>query len=77
MEAIPLQNEIKHALWSIGIIKSPGPDVYAAISEAFRNAKHLKQLNATFVALIPKVVKPTRVQELRAISCCNSAQDGD
>ncbi|GKA03825.1 putative RNA-directed DNA polymerase, partial [Tanacetum coccineum] len=33
--------------------------------------KHLKEINHTFIALIPKVSTPLRVNNYRPISCCN------
>lgn len=47
-------------------------DVCKAVMEFFRNGKMLKQFNATFVSLIPKVEKPFAIKELRPISCCNA-----
>lgn len=49
-----------------------GKDVCQAVVEIFRSGKLLKQLNATFVSLIPKVTNPTRVKDLRPISLCNT-----
>ena len=51
---------------------SIGNDVWGAVDEFFRRGKLLKQFNATFVALIPKVPNPTMVKDLRPISCCNT-----
>ncbi|GJW90740.1 putative RNA-directed DNA polymerase [Tanacetum coccineum] len=48
-----------------------GQDVCNAIREFFRNGKLLKEINHTFIALIPKVTTPQKVNDYRPISCCN------
>ncbi|XP_074282927.1 uncharacterized protein LOC141607475 [Silene latifolia] len=48
-----------------------GNDVSAAIIDFFNTGQLLKQLNATLVTLIPKVVNPSSVLEFRPITCCN------
>lgn len=47
-------------------------NVRRAVLEFFRIGKMLKQLNTTFVSLIPEVDKPFLVKEYRPISCCNT-----
>lgn len=42
-----------------------------AIQYFFRNGHMLKALNHTFIALIPKIQHPTRVEQFRPISLCN------
>lgn len=37
----------------------------------FYNGQLLKEVNHTFLALIPKVATPSRVNDYRTISCCN------
>ncbi|KAL0300239.1 UNVERIFIED_CONTAM: Retrovirus-related Pol polyprotein from type-2 retrotransposable element R2DM [Sesamum angustifolium] len=54
------------ASWSV-----VGHDISNAIGEFFRTGKLLKQVNATILALIPKVQLPSYVSDYRPISCCN------
>ncbi|GJR01111.1 hypothetical protein Tco_0524095 [Tanacetum coccineum] len=46
-------------------------DFVDAVCEFFTNGKLLRELNHTIIALIPKVINPTRVTDYRPISCCN------
>ncbi|GJS60016.1 putative RNA-directed DNA polymerase, eukaryota, reverse transcriptase zinc-binding domain protein [Tanacetum coccineum] len=48
-----------------------GHDVCKAIRNFFVNGQLLKELNHTFIALIPKVSTPHRINDYRPISCCN------
>ncbi|GJS21493.1 putative RNA-directed DNA polymerase [Tanacetum coccineum] len=48
-----------------------GQDVCNAIRDFFVNGKLLKEINHTFLALIPKVTTPLKVNDYRPISCCN------
>ncbi|GJT17758.1 hypothetical protein Tco_0876464 [Tanacetum coccineum] len=48
-----------------------GQDVCKAVRDFFRNGKLLKEINHTFIALIPKVTTPQKVTDYRSISCCN------
>ncbi|GKA67296.1 putative RNA-directed DNA polymerase, eukaryota, reverse transcriptase zinc-binding domain protein [Tanacetum coccineum] len=48
-----------------------GADVCKAIHEFFSNGKLLKEINHTFMALIPKIATPQKVNDYRPISCCN------
>ncbi|GJV00076.1 protein LAZ1 [Tanacetum coccineum] len=48
-----------------------GLDVCNAIHDFFDNRQILKEINHTFLALIPKVTTPLRVNDYRPISCCN------
>nr|XP_016441912.1 PREDICTED: uncharacterized protein LOC107767416 [Nicotiana tabacum] len=48
-----------------------GEEVTEAILEFFENGRLLKQLNATIIALIPKVDSPEFASQYRPISCCN------
>ncbi|GKC10522.1 hypothetical protein Tco_1007304, partial [Tanacetum coccineum] len=48
-----------------------GSDVCKAIQEFFTNVHLLKEINHTFIALIPKVPTLIRVNDYRPISCCN------
>lgn len=48
-----------------------GPDMCKAIKEYFTNGKLLKEVNATVIALVPKVQNPNKVSEFRPIACCN------
>ncbi|KAH0722967.1 hypothetical protein KY289_006011 [Solanum tuberosum] len=46
-------------------------DIVTAVLEFFTNGKLLKQLNATNIALIPKVRNPELASQFRPIACCN------
>ena len=46
-------------------------DVCKAMSNFFRSGKLLKQVNSTFLKLIPKVDTPEVFEEFRPISLCN------
>nr|GEU31441.1 hypothetical protein [Tanacetum cinerariifolium] len=48
-----------------------GSDVCRVVRNFFDNGKLLKELNNTFLALIPKVTTPMRVNDFRPISCYN------
>ncbi|GJW39768.1 hypothetical protein Tco_0065613 [Tanacetum coccineum] len=48
-----------------------GNDVCSAVREFFDNGQLLKEVNHTFLALIPKVSTPLKVTDYRPISCCN------
>ncbi|GJY81166.1 protein LAZ1 [Tanacetum coccineum] len=48
-----------------------GNDVCNAMREFFINGQLLKEINHTFLALIPKVSTPLKVTDYRSISCCN------
>lgn len=52
-------------------IGSVGKDVVEAVTEFFMSGRLLRQLNCTFVTVIPKVSRPEFVRDLRPISCCN------
>jgi len=47
-------------------------DVCQAIKSFFRDGKLLKQINHTFIALVPKVDNPSSTAHFRPISLCNS-----
>ncbi|GKA11340.1 protein LAZ1 [Tanacetum coccineum] len=46
-------------------------DVCNAIHDFFSNGQLLKEINHTFLALIPKVTTPLKVNDYWPISCCN------
>ncbi|KAL0416441.1 UNVERIFIED_CONTAM: hypothetical protein Slati_3476000, partial [Sesamum latifolium] len=48
-----------------------GDDVILAVWELFSNRRLLKELNATLLALVPKVELPTSVTGFRPITCYN------
>ncbi|XP_071688900.1 uncharacterized protein [Rutidosis leptorrhynchoides] len=48
-----------------------GQDICDAIKEFFTNGKMLKEINATLIALIPKIDTPNKVSDFRPIACCN------
>ncbi|KAK3218470.1 hypothetical protein Dsin_012440 [Dipteronia sinensis] len=49
-----------------------GEDVISAVQEFFRSGLLLKELNATILALVPKVPNPSKMKDFRPISCCNT-----
>ncbi|GJS26786.1 RNA-directed DNA polymerase, eukaryota, reverse transcriptase zinc-binding domain protein [Tanacetum coccineum] len=53
--------EIREAMFDIDSSKASGPD----------GGKLLKEVNATLVALVPKVETPNKISDFRPISCCN------
>ncbi|KAL0401922.1 UNVERIFIED_CONTAM: hypothetical protein Slati_4222100 [Sesamum latifolium] len=48
-----------------------GEEIMVAVEEFFLHGRLLKQVNATLLALIPKVQNPVTVADFRPISCCN------
>ncbi|KAL2932052.1 LINE-1 retrotransposable element ORF2 protein [Bienertia sinuspersici] len=42
-----------------------------SILELFQKGKILKEINSTFISLIPKTERPENVSEFRPIACCN------
>ena len=48
-----------------------GDDVISIVLNALNSGKVHESLNATFIALIPKVKNPKRIAEFRPISLCN------
>nr|GEY48812.1 hypothetical protein [Tanacetum cinerariifolium] len=46
-------------------------DVCLTIREFFDSGKLLKEVNATLVALVPKVDTPNKISDFRPIACCN------
>ncbi|KAL2894159.1 hypothetical protein RDABS01_010068 [Bienertia sinuspersici] len=49
-----------------------GDEKYEAVSSFFDSGKLLKEVNSTFLSLIPKVTCPYDVSEFRLIACCNT-----
>ncbi|KAK0607494.1 hypothetical protein LWI29_015785 [Acer saccharum] len=49
-----------------------GDDVINTIQEFFHSGLLLKKLNATIVALVPKVPNPSKMTDFRPISYCNT-----
>jgi len=49
-----------------------GHDVIKAIKSFFQSGRLLKELNATAIALVPKVPNPDKWKDFRPISCCNT-----
>ncbi|KAL2900133.1 hypothetical protein RDABS01_025215 [Bienertia sinuspersici] len=45
--------------------------VCKSVLEYFQKGKLLKEINSTFLSLIPKVDRPQNVSEFRPIACCN------
>ncbi|XP_057427344.1 uncharacterized protein LOC130720679 [Lotus japonicus] len=90
MISTPSLEEIKQALFSIGNLKSPGPDGYHAlffkhnwdtlkesislfVNRIFLQPKLIEEVNATVIALIPKVKVPERANQFRPIALCNTS----
>nr|GEY35730.1 hypothetical protein [Tanacetum cinerariifolium] len=48
-----------------------GLDIFHAIRDFFINGRLLKDIDHTFIALIPKVSTPHKINDYRPISCCN------
>ncbi|GJU89144.1 RNA-directed DNA polymerase, eukaryota, reverse transcriptase zinc-binding domain protein [Tanacetum coccineum] len=48
-----------------------GEAFYLIVKEFFRSGKLLGEINATIIALIPKVSTPNKVSEFRPIACCS------
>nr|GEV76062.1 putative ribonuclease H-like domain-containing protein [Tanacetum cinerariifolium] len=48
-----------------------GPDVCCAIREFFTSGKHLGELNANLISLVPKLKVPSKLSDYRPIACCN------
>ena len=49
-----------------------GDDVLKAVHSFFSSAKLLREINATYIALVLKISNPTLVKDYRPISCCNT-----
>ena len=49
-----------------------GNVVIMAIKSFFQTGSLLKEVNATIIALIPKVPNPSKLKDYRPISCCNT-----
>ncbi|GKB02827.1 hypothetical protein Tco_0830916 [Tanacetum coccineum] len=71
-------------MFGIGDDRVPGPSAFFkkswaivgtgicnAVREFFNNGQLLKEINHTFIALIPKVSTSLKVNDYRPISCCN------
>ncbi|KAL2904668.1 LINE-1 reverse transcriptase-like protein [Bienertia sinuspersici] len=48
-----------------------GEMVIKSVMEFFQKGKLLKEINSTFISLIPKIDRPQNVSEFRPIACCN------
>nr|GEV49391.1 hypothetical protein [Tanacetum cinerariifolium] len=48
-----------------------GSDICMAIREFFQNERILGEINATLIALVPKIDTPNKVLDFRPITCCN------
>ncbi|GJW24413.1 RNA-directed DNA polymerase, eukaryota, reverse transcriptase zinc-binding domain protein, partial [Tanacetum coccineum] len=48
-----------------------GIDVCKAVKDFFVNGKLLNEVNATVIALVPKIATPSKVSDYRPIACCN------
>ncbi|KAF7817649.1 uncharacterized protein G2W53_031618 [Senna tora] len=54
--------EVEAAVFGLGATKAPGPDGLNVIP---------KEVNATYITLIPKIPDPESIAQFRPISCCN------
>nr|GFA32562.1 hypothetical protein [Tanacetum cinerariifolium] len=48
-----------------------GKDIFLAVKEFFQNGKLLGEINATLIALVPKIDTPDKLFGFRPIACCN------
>ncbi|XP_039170208.1 uncharacterized protein LOC120294272 [Eucalyptus grandis] len=64
-----LRSRTHYSHWQKDII---GSIVLQSVHDFFRNAKLLKEVNATIIALVPKVPNATAVMDFRPIACCNT-----
>ena len=53
-----------------------GKDIIDAIRSFFTSGSMLREVNATIIALIPKIPNPTKLKDYRPISCCNTIYKG-
>ncbi|KAK9273957.1 hypothetical protein L1049_018769 [Liquidambar formosana] len=70
-----LSREIKDTLFSLNNDKAPSPDGFTPwfFKEAWSiHNKLLGEVNATIIALVPKVSNPSSMGDFRPISCCNT-----
>lgn len=80
-------NEVEKAIFSLGALKAPGPDgfdglfyqknwfiikdIFKVVSLFFDSGYLQEEVNATMVALVPKIPLPESISHLRPIRCCN------
>ncbi|KAL2247317.1 UNVERIFIED_CONTAM: hypothetical protein Sindi_2584000 [Sesamum indicum] len=68
-------SDVKEEVFDIAEDKAPGPNGYSSgffkAAWPIVEARLLKQINTTLLALIPKVHSPMSVGDFRPISCCN------
>ena len=60
-----------HALFFQSQWSIVGDSVYAMVSDIFHNPERVKEINQTFITLVPKVEHPESVKHFRPISLCN------
>ncbi|GJS09808.1 RNA-directed DNA polymerase, eukaryota, reverse transcriptase zinc-binding domain protein [Tanacetum coccineum] len=48
-----------------------GDELCLAVKEFFNSGRILGEINATLIALVPKIDTPNRVSDFRPIACCN------
>ncbi|GKE05481.1 hypothetical protein Tco_1397499 [Tanacetum coccineum] len=53
-----------------------GNEVCKAVSDFFKNSKHLKEINTTIISLVPKIATPSMVSDFHPIACCNELMRG-
>ena len=80
--------EVKKVVFQLNPEKAPGPDGFNAfyfqilgccgddtsnaILSFFQSGKLLKEVNHTFITLIPKITNSSHLADFRPISCCNT-----
>ena len=50
-----------------------GDDVVDAVQSFFSSGYLIKEINNTYIALVPKVPNPSSLNDYRPISCCNTS----
>ena len=51
--------------------RTVGAEFCEAIKEFFSSGQLLKQMNHSTIAIVPKIINASRVEDCRPIACCN------